>query len=79
MCIGLDEFPDGETIRGFFGRDGGVLAHELVSVFDSLRKMRLLEYGRDSRNASIPNVMRLCHSQHKDTIGSVRVARRAGT
>src|ERR1700684_1688635 len=36
--VGLDEFPDSETVRGFLGRDGEVLAHELVSWFESLRK-----------------------------------------
>jgi hypothetical protein len=38
VCVGLDEFPDGETVGGFFGRDGDVLAHEPVSLLDSLRK-----------------------------------------
>jgi hypothetical protein len=35
--VGLDEFPDGEAVRGFLGGDGNVLAHELVSLIDSFR------------------------------------------
>ena len=33
MCVGLDELPDSEAIRGFVGGEGNVFAHELVSVF----------------------------------------------
>jgi hypothetical protein len=32
MCVGLDEFPDGETVRRFNGGDRNVFAHVLVSV-----------------------------------------------
>jgi hypothetical protein len=32
MCIGLNEFADSEAIRGFFGRDRNVFAHNLVSL-----------------------------------------------
>jgi hypothetical protein len=35
--VGLDELLDGEAVRSFFGGDGNVLAHELVSLFDSFR------------------------------------------
>jgi hypothetical protein len=28
----FDEFPNGEAIRGFAGRDGHVLAHECASL-----------------------------------------------
>ena len=35
MCVGLDELPDSEAIHGFIGGDGDVLAHELISLFDS--------------------------------------------
>ena len=38
MCIGLDELPDSEAIRGLVGGEGNVFAHELVSVFDSFRQ-----------------------------------------
>jgi hypothetical protein len=34
MCVGLDELPDSEAIRGFVGGEGNVFANELVSVFD---------------------------------------------
>src|ERR1700751_1454075 len=27
VCVGLDEFPDGETIRSFLGGDSSVFAH----------------------------------------------------
>jgi hypothetical protein len=33
MCVGLDELPDSEAIRGFVGGESNVFAHELVSVF----------------------------------------------
>jgi hypothetical protein len=33
--VGLDELPDREAVRGFAGGDGDVLAHKLVSLFDS--------------------------------------------
>jgi hypothetical protein len=32
MGVGLDEFPDSEAIRGFFGRDRNAFAHNLVSL-----------------------------------------------
>ncbi len=32
VCVGFDEFPDSEAIRGFVGRDRDVFAHELVSL-----------------------------------------------
>ena len=35
MGVGLDELPDREAVRGFAGGDGDVLAHKLVSLFDS--------------------------------------------
>jgi hypothetical protein len=38
MCVGLDELPDSETIRGFVGKEGNVFTHELVSVFDLFRQ-----------------------------------------
>jgi len=38
MCVGLDELPDSEAIRGFVGGEDNVFAHELVSVFDSFRQ-----------------------------------------
>jgi len=55
--VRLDELPDGETIRGFLGREGSVFAHESM-LFDSFN------YGKNchsraafgSRNASIPNI-----------------------
>src|SRR3984957_9855434 len=53
MCVGLDEFPDGETVRGFFGRDGDVLAHEVGSWFDWLRKCSYPGMARGSRDAPI--------------------------
>src|SRR5580704_9126316 len=31
VCVGLDELPDSEAIRGVTGRDSSVIAHELVS------------------------------------------------
>jgi hypothetical protein len=31
MCVGLDEFPDREAIRGFFRGDASVFGHDLVS------------------------------------------------
>jgi hypothetical protein len=31
VCVGLDEFPDRETIRRFGGGEGHVLAHEGAS------------------------------------------------
>src|SRR4029077_16144561 len=37
VCVGLDELPDSEAVRGFVGRDGSVFAHELVSLFDLSR------------------------------------------
>src|ERR1700730_3824512 len=56
VCVGLDEFTDGETVRGFLRRDGAVLAHELFSLFDSLRKSGYSSADRGSRSTSIPNV-----------------------
>jgi hypothetical protein len=35
VCIGLDELPDREAVRGFARGDRDVLAHKLVSLFDS--------------------------------------------
>jgi hypothetical protein len=32
VCVGLDELSDGKAIRGFFGGDGDVLAHERASL-----------------------------------------------
>jgi hypothetical protein len=32
VCVGLDKLSDGEAIRCFTGGNGGVLAHELVSL-----------------------------------------------
>jgi hypothetical protein len=34
--IGLNELPDREAVRGFAGGDGDVLAHKVVSLFNSL-------------------------------------------
>jgi hypothetical protein len=31
MCVGLDELPDREAIRCFFGGDANVFAHDQVS------------------------------------------------
>jgi hypothetical protein len=32
VCVGLDELPNGKTIRCFVGRDGYMLAHERTSL-----------------------------------------------
>ena len=32
VCVSLDELADGEAIRGFFGGDGDVFAHERASL-----------------------------------------------
>jgi hypothetical protein len=32
MCVGLDEFPDREAIRCFFGGNASVFTHNLVSL-----------------------------------------------
>jgi hypothetical protein len=32
MCVGLDEFPNREAIRGFFKRDAKVFTHILMSL-----------------------------------------------
>jgi hypothetical protein len=32
MCVGLDQFPDREAIRCFFGGNAGVITHNLVSL-----------------------------------------------
>ncbi len=38
VCVGFDELPDSEAIRGFLGGDRDVLAHKLVSLFDSFAR-----------------------------------------
>jgi hypothetical protein len=38
MCVGLDELPNSEAIRGFVGGEGDVFAHELAFVPDSFRQ-----------------------------------------
>jgi hypothetical protein len=36
VCVGFDEFADREAVCGLIGGGGDVLAHELVSFFDSV-------------------------------------------
>src|ERR1700677_5142019 len=54
VCVGLDEFPDGKPVRGFFGRDGDVPAHELVSLFNSTRKCGCSSMARGSIKSLMP-------------------------
>src|SRR3984957_2960356 len=44
VCVGFDEFPDGEPVRGFFGREGDVLAHELISWLDLAARSSLIPF-----------------------------------
>ena len=41
VCVGFDELPDSEAIRGLIRENGDVLAHELVSLLDSFRRGRI--------------------------------------
>ena len=47
VCVGLDELPDSEAVRGFVGGYGNVFAHELVSfsICSGNDKERSLEDG----------------------------------
>ena len=50
MRVGLDEFPDSEAIRRFPGGDRDVLAHNLVSLFDSFPRGKTVTLCSPAKN-----------------------------
>jgi hypothetical protein len=51
MRVALDQLADCQPIRCFAGGNGGVLAHQLVSLFNSFRHL-VSELPKD-RNLSV--------------------------
>jgi hypothetical protein len=71
MRVGLNKFSDRETIRGFAGRDGQVLAHESASL--------RLKYGAgfEKRLSPVSGIFTADAGVFKSSPGCLRIIRHA--